>query len=99
MDQESVLKIAKTYADKVRETLDVEQIYLYGSYANNSANFLSDIDIAVVVENIDGDYLDTLTRLYKLRRDVDFRIEPVMLSNRQDISGFLASIIATGKPL
>jgi predicted nucleotidyltransferase len=99
MDQESVLKIAKTYADKVRETLDVEQIYLYGSYANNTANFLSDIDIAVVVENIDGDYLDTLTRLYKLRRDVDFRIEPVMLSNRQDISGFLASIIATGKPL
>lgn len=99
MDQESVLKIAKTYADKVRETLDVEQIYLYGSYANNSANFLSDIDIAVVVENIDGDYLDTLTRLYKLRRDVDFRIEPVMLSNKQDISGFLASIIATGKPL
>ncbi len=99
MDQESVLKIAKTYADKVRKTLDVEQIYLYGSYANNTANFLSDIDIAVVVENIDGDYLDTLTRLYKLRRDVDFRIEPVMLSNRQDISGFLASIIATGKPL
>jgi predicted nucleotidyltransferase len=99
MDQESVLKIAKTYADKVRETLDVEQIYLYGSYANNSANFLSDIDIAVVVENIDGDYLDTLIRLYKLRRDVDFRIEPVMLSNKQDISGFLASIIATGKPL
>lgn len=99
MDQESVLKIAKTYADKVRKTLDVEQIYLYGSYANNSANFLSDIDIAVVVENIDGDYLDTLTRLYKLRRDVDFRIEPVMLSNKQDISGFLASIIATGKPL
>lgn len=99
MDQESVLKIAKTYADKVRETLDVEQIYLYGSHANNSANFLSDIDIAVVVENIDGDYLDTLTRLYKLRRDVDFRIEPVMLSNKQDISGFLASIIATGKPL
>jgi|LFRM01.2.fsa_nt_gb predicted nucleotidyltransferase len=99
MDQESVLKIAKTYADKVRETLDVEQIYLYGSYANNTANLLSDIDIAVVVENIDGDYLDTLTRLYKLRRDVDFRIEPVMLSNRQDISGFLASIIATGKPL
>ena len=99
MDQESVLKIAKTYADKVRKTLDVEQIYLYGSYANNTANFLSDIDIAVVVENADGDYLDTLTRLYKLRRDVDFRIEPVMLSNRQDISGFLASIIATGKPL
>ncbi len=99
MDQESVLKIAKTYADKVRKTLDVEQIYLYGSYANNTANFLSDIDIAVVVENIDGDYLDTLTRLYKLRRDVDFRIEPVMLSNKQDISGFLASIIATGKPL
>lgn len=99
MDQESVLKIAKTYADKVRKTLDVEQIYLYGSYANNTANFLSDIDIAVVVENIDGDYLDTLTRLYKLRRDVDFRIEPVILSNKQDISGFLASIIATGKPL
>lgn len=99
MDQESVLKIAKTYADKVRKTLGVEQIYLYGSYANNTANLLSDIDIAVVVENIDGDYLDTLTRLYKLRRDVDFRIEPVMLSNKQDISGFLASIIATGKPL
>ena len=99
MDQESVLKIAKTYADKVRKTLDVEQIYLYGSYANNTANLLSDIDIAVVVENIDGDYLDTLTRLYKLRRDVDFRIEPVMLSNRLDISGFLASIFATGIPL
>ncbi len=43
MDQESVLKIARAYADKVRKTLGVEQIYLSGSYANNTANFLADL--------------------------------------------------------
>lgn len=56
----------------------------------------SDIDIAVIVDKLDGDYLDQQARLFKLRRSVDLRIEPVLIEYGQDPSGFLKEIMDTG---
>ena len=50
---------------------------LNGPYAKGTATSDSDIDIAVIVDKLDSDYLDEQAKLFKLRRSVDFRIEPV----------------------
>ncbi|MDY3691910.1 MAG: nucleotidyltransferase domain-containing protein [Dysosmobacter sp.] len=96
MDQEKVLNIAKEYAAAVRKVVDATAIFLYGSYAKGTATKDSDIDIAVVVDKIPGDYLNTMTTLWRLTRSVNHDIEPVLLTTADDESGFLSTVQKTG---
>lgn len=96
MVEEKVLNAAKEYASAVRKAVKVNNIFLYGSHAKGTATKDSDIDIAVVVDQIPGDYLDTLSMLWKLTRTVDDDIEPVLLTTSDDESGFLNTIQKTG---
>jgi hypothetical protein len=51
----------------------------------------------VVVDKIEGDYLEQSARLFHLVRGIDTRIEPVLLIGDEDRSGFLNSILKYGK--
>lgn len=97
MDQQEILKIVDQYVALIRQHYSPRKIILFGSYAKGLANQNSDIDIAVIVDEIIGDYLDNTFLLYKLRRNVDDRIEPVLLESENDPSGFLQEIINTGQ--
>lgn len=96
MDKE-IIKIAKSYAKKVKARYSIKMVVLYGSHARGTANESSDIDIAVVVDKITGDYLKISADLFDLVRDVSTRIEPVLLSRANDRSGFLDSVLKQGK--
>lgn len=96
MDQGKVLNIAKTYATSVRKVMDATAIFLYGSYAKGTATKDSDIDIAVVVDEIPGDYLNTMATLWRLARAVNHDIEPVLLTVADYESGFLGAVQETG---
>ena len=96
MDQREVLSIAKEYADAVRQIMDTDAIFLYGSHARGTATKDSDIDIAVVVDRIPADYLGTVTALWRLTRSVNQEIEPVLLSAADDRSGFLTTVQKAG---
>jgi predicted nucleotidyltransferase len=95
-----------TIIDKAREykkiisdvlPLDIEQCWLFGSYANGCPNEHSDIDIAFVVKHIeDDDYWDGTKILWRLSNDVDYRIEPVLIARDTDYAGFLDEIQRTG---
>ena len=98
MDQ-SVIEKVKRYADLVKRTLDVKKIVLYGSYANETEHAGSDIDVAVIVDGIDGDWLEVSARLFELVGDIDVRIEPVLLNLKSDKSGFIESIMKYGKEI
>jgi predicted nucleotidyltransferase len=97
MDQEPVITRVKQFADVVRKNFRVKKIILYGSYARGSAGKHSDIDVAVVLDNDEEDLLTSEAKLFKLRRDIDARIEPVLLDETNDTSGFLEEIIKTGE--
>ena len=56
----------------------------------------SDIDIAVVADQVPGDYLDTMASLWRLTNDVDENIEPVLLLTADDEGGFLDIVQRTG---
>jgi uncharacterized protein len=72
-------------------------IVLYGSYATDTFTESSDIDVAVVVGSIEGDFLEREAELYRLRREVDDRIEPVLIEFGNDKSGFLEQILSNGE--
>lgn len=96
MAEEKVLNIAKQYAVAVRKVMDASSIFLYGSHAKGTATKDSDIDIAVVVNKVPGDYLDAVSLLWKLTRSIDHDIEPVLLTAADDESGFLQTVQQTG---
>lgn len=96
MDNTEAIESVKKYADRVRRDFNVKEVILFGSYAKGTAREDSDIDVAVVFEHIHGDYLDMITRLTRLRRDIEQRIEPVALDASNDKSGFLKEIMRSG---
>lgn len=75
----------------------MEMIVLFGSYAKDLAHKHSDIDVAVVVDHIEGDYLEQSTRLFQLTRKVNVLIEPVLIEKDSYRGGFLEEIMKTGK--
>ena len=93
--KQDAVKIAKRYADLIRERFQIEFMYLFGSYVNGNYREESDIDIAVILKDKDYDFLTFSKELFRLRREIDLRIEPVLLE-MEDSSGFLAEIVRTG---
>ena len=97
MDKATAIRCVKQYADLIRQNFDVRKIILYGSYSRDAARKDSDIDVAVVLDSVDEDFLMCEARLFRLRREIDARIEPVLLEESNDKSGFLEEILKTGE--
>ena len=91
MDKSDALDLVKRFSASVRTVLDPVRIVLYGSYAGGTQTASSDIDVAVIVDQVDGDFLDCEVELYRLRREIDDRIEPVLIEAGDDRSGFLGA--------
>ncbi len=83
-------KTIKKYAETVKRYIPGSQVFLYGSYAKGRAHENSDIDIAVIVDNIEGSYLLTSARLFELVEGIDTRIEPVLLNKSRCVSVVVA---------
>ncbi len=96
MDQTVIIKIAERFIKLVKQEFPMKSAYLFGSYTSGNASEISDIDIAIVLDKISGSYLDQNTKLFNLRRKIDLRIEPVLLEEGNDFSGFLSEIKQNG---
>ena len=99
MDKEKARKLVEQYAKVVIANMIVSKIILYGSYARGDYRENSDIDVAVVVskKNISKNIIQQMGQLVTLTRDISFDIEPVLLIEEDDKSGFLESIMQYGE--
>jgi predicted nucleotidyltransferase len=93
----AIIKKIKKYSELVKDLLDVSEVILYGSYALGKERENSDIDVAIVVNEIKGDYLKITSELFNITRGIDSRIEPILINKKKDKSGFLESILKYGK--
>lgn len=96
MGKREVIRKLRQYKLLVSSHFDVDKVILFGSYANGTQRTDSDIDVAIVVNSINSDFFSYAPLLWKLRLEVDNRIEPVLLINGKDESGFLHEILKTG---
>jgi len=96
MGQSEVIDKLKLYKKLLSEYLDIQGIFLFGSYAKGTPREDSDIDVAVVLNKIEGDYLTITPLLWRTRRLVDERIEPLLFEKDKDPSGFLKEITENG---
>ena len=89
--REAIIKV-REYSHLLKNYIPLEKVYLFGSYAKDSYRADSDIDVAIVVNHLEGDYFSIQPLLWKLRRQIDDRIEPILIERDQDKSGFLSEI-------
>ncbi len=92
MDKREVISKVKAYSILLKEYFPIDKIYLFGSYAKNTNREDSDIDVAIVVNHIEGDYFSINPLLWKLRRQIDDRIEPILIEKDFDYANFLGEI-------
>jgi uncharacterized protein len=96
VDKKEAIRKVQQYKLLLGNHFDLDSVYLFGSYARETYRDDSDIDVAVVVNNVSEDYFAVNPLLWKLRRQVDDRIEPVLIDKNNDKSGFLDEIKRSG---
>jgi predicted nucleotidyltransferase len=96
MDKGEAISKVKAYHALLKKHMTIDQIYLFGSYANNTNRTDSDIDVAIIVNKIEGDFFSIQPLLWKLRRQIDDRIEPILIEKENDLGGFLTEIQRNG---
>ncbi|MCL1864736.1 MAG: nucleotidyltransferase domain-containing protein [Spirochaetes bacterium] len=97
--REDIILIAKKYLKLVKESsfpMQIDKAYLFGSYAKGCPKKDRDIDIALVVNKWVGDYEEAVVPIWRLRKNIDFRIEPHIIVPDGDYADFLPEIQRTG---
>jgi uncharacterized protein len=75
MVNQRVIDTVKQFIMIIPKDFGVKKAYLFGSFAKGNEKEESDIDIALVLENM-PDFFYVQKQLMKLRRKIDLRIEP-----------------------
>jgi predicted nucleotidyltransferase len=97
LDKTTARKVAEQYAERVRNVLNPSSIVLFGSCINGTPNEWSDIDVAVIMHDFSGNWLETSSALWELTLDVSIDIEPHFLDETHDPSGFVEHVKKTGE--
>lgn len=97
MGYDEIRDKVEAYAQRVAERYHPKMIVVYGSYARGTATENSDIDIAVFCDTLPGDHYEHAAELFKLTRDIDLRIEPILIESDTAENRFYKEILTTGK--
>lgn len=81
MVDQRIIETVKQFILIIPQDMRVKKAYLFGSFAKGREREESDIDIALVLENM-TDFFSVQRQLMKLRRKVDLRIEPHPINAR-----------------
>jgi len=98
-ERDNIISKVKKFKQLVLDSgfpMKIESVYLFGSYAKGIPHEHSDIDVALVVKRFKGNFFKVIPPIWKLRRQVDFRIEPHLIARDTDYAGFLGEIQRTG---
>lgn len=89
-----ILEDIRKYYRLIEHSFKIKRIFLYGSYANGTANKNSDIDIGVVIDGLEKqNEIKVLGKLYEKTKTVNTRLEPLCISYKQYMSPLPASIL------
>ena len=99
LDKAKAREIAYNYSLEVVKALNPDKVIFFGSYVNGTPHSDSDIDVAVFIDGLDNDtWYEARIILQRLRWNRDFLyIEPHLLEEANDKSGFAAHVLKTGE--
>jgi len=73
---DSLKQIIKRFLEEIQKKYNIDNAYLYGSFAKGTSNRWSDIDIAVVSPDFSDDLFQDRLLLMRVAYSIDDRIEP-----------------------
>ena len=79
MDKEQVIKIVQAYKQAILPMYKDAKVYLYGSYSKGTAHQDSDIDVAIVVPKVKGNWFNIVPPLWTKARAINSLIEPIIM--------------------
>jgi predicted nucleotidyltransferase len=87
-----ILEKTLEYLKLVKErNIDIIAAYIYGSFARNNYDELSDIDLAIVSNSFEGNILVDIEKILGISRKVDSRISVLPLNEESLDSFFIQS--------
>jgi len=96
VDKKQVIELVKRYSEVIQNVFSVKKVVLYSSYSRGDQKEWSDINVAVFLNERKEDILTAESKPHKLRRDIDSRVEPVILDEEKDQSGFAKEVLKSG---
>ena len=104
VDYEAVRQIINQYVSEVKDVLPIDKVYLYGSYANGTAEWDSDVDLCFFSDSFAPEDIFNITRqLFELKRQYNKMIclEPnaFPLSELNNDNPFVKEILRTGQEI
>jgi predicted nucleotidyltransferase len=96
MDRTTVINLVLSFTNSIKSMVSFDKIILFGSYAKGTADENSDIDVAVLVNNYEGDVLELSSKLWLAASKISDYIEPVLLDYKDDTVGFISEVMNTG---
>ena len=96
MDRRKALIDSRKYAEKVKKRFPECRVIMYGSYVYGNPTQDSDIDIAIIFNGFNGDWLKTSSELWRDTEEINTKIDPILLDSKEDASGFCEHIINVG---
>ena len=91
-------EILSAYIVELRKHYKVDYIVLFGSFANGTQHEDSDIDVAVISNDVNDSFYDRI-QMMELRRKLDIRIEPHPINTTEyvtDANPFIKDIKNSG---
>lgn len=99
MAPEAILKKTKKFLEIIRESgILVEEAYLFGSWVQGKANEWSDIDLAIVSPNFEGNRFYDRRKLDEalLEVDTDIQVHLYRPEDFNESNPFVVEILRTG---
>jgi len=99
MDNRTNKKISDYITFVAAQNTGLIKVFLFGSYAKKLDRADSDIDLALIIDNLEDDErFDLQVKLMLIASDFDIRIEPHPISNKDFNfnNPFVAEILKTG---
>ncbi|MFO7862977.1 MAG: nucleotidyltransferase domain-containing protein [Salinivirgaceae bacterium] len=98
MAQKEIIELLKKYVLLLNaQGISVKKAYLFGSHASGLATEDSDIDIMIVSDKHDESDDRVIGKMWRLTRQVDPKIEPLLVSMDRFMSNEETPLIATIK--
>jgi predicted nucleotidyltransferase len=97
LDKKEAREIAIEYSGSVCAAFPVDKVVLFGSFVNGTPHEWSDIDVGIIINDFEGNWYESEVELYGLRRGISFDIEPHLLDEKNDPSGFCEHVLKTGE--
>ena len=96
MDKEQIIELVQKYYDVIKNYFNIKKVVLFGSYSHGEPKEWSDIDVAIFLSEKPDDLITAESELFKLRRKIDARIEPIIIYDENDPSGFASDVLDKG---